>query len=216
MEEYQKKFAKFLANSGALFFADNLTLKDGRPTPYFVNIGNVAQKTSLRKELAQAYASMIERNINEGMLIDIVFGPSYKASLFVGAKFFDGCNIYMVDDVGTSMQTKKDGLDKIASESKILGINSNVVGIGIAVDREQVGPVYDQGKIVLNAHGEDAIGNFVKDTRIPVNSIVGIKNTIDYLFKQNHPLIINGQKRIMDKTTYGNFLTYMKTYGANR
>src|SRR3989339_373771 len=198
MEEYQKKFAKFLANSGALFFADNLTLKDGRPTPYFVNIGNVAQKTSLRKEL---------KIHGEG---------STKASLFVGAKFFDGCNIYMVDDVGTSMQTKKDGLDKIASESKILGINSNVVGIGIAVDREQVGPVYDQGKIVLNAHGEDAIGNFVKDTRIPVNSIVGIKNTIDYLFKQNHPLIINGQKRIMDKTTYGNFLTYMKTYGANR
>jgi orotate phosphoribosyltransferase len=39
MEEYKKKLAITLAETGALFFADNLILKDGRSTPYFVNFG---------------------------------------------------------------------------------------------------------------------------------------------------------------------------------
>jgi orotate phosphoribosyltransferase len=37
MEEYKKKLATILAETGALFFDKNLVLKDGRPTPYFVN-----------------------------------------------------------------------------------------------------------------------------------------------------------------------------------
>jgi len=37
MEDYQKRFSEFLANSGALFFKEGFILKDGRPTPYFVN-----------------------------------------------------------------------------------------------------------------------------------------------------------------------------------
>jgi len=39
MEEYKKRLALTLAETGALFFDKNLVLKDGRPTPYFVNMG---------------------------------------------------------------------------------------------------------------------------------------------------------------------------------
>lgn len=255
MEKYQEKFAKFLADSGALFFSDKLNLKDGRPTPYFVNIGNVAEKASIRDKLAVAFADMIEEKMSNGMKIDIVFGPSYKASLiagdatlrlldkygidigccydrkelkthgegstnasgFVGAKFFEECNIYMIDDVGTSMKTKRDGLEKVACESKRLGVKSKVVGIGIAVDREQVGPVYDTGgKIVLGERGDDAIGNFIKDTGIPVDSIVGIREVIDYLHKAKHPLKINDKIMPVDKKTYDKFQEYMRIYGVDR
>jgi len=39
MEEYKKRLSLALAETGALFFDKGLVLKDGRPTPYFVNIG---------------------------------------------------------------------------------------------------------------------------------------------------------------------------------
>ncbi|MBW1713194.1 MAG: orotate phosphoribosyltransferase, partial [Deltaproteobacteria bacterium] len=41
MTSYQDGLARFLARSGALFFAPGLKLKDGRPTPYFVNLGRI-------------------------------------------------------------------------------------------------------------------------------------------------------------------------------
>lgn len=268
MEEYKEDFSKVLADSGALFFKEGLFLKDGRPTPYFVNLGEFAKKTSLRWKLAKAYAGMIADKINKGMKIDIIFGPSYKASLlagditlallldhnidlgccydrkeekthgeasskkslFVGAKFFDDCNIYIADDVATSMATKIDALEKIASESKLFGIKTNVVGIGIAVDREQVSPVYDsempkglsskegdewkRKHIVLGKRGEDAIGNFTRETGICVDSIVGITEVVDYLFESKYPLLINDKRQPMEGTAYNNFLEYMNVYGV--
>ena len=38
MEDYKKRLARTLAETGALFFDKGLILKDGRPTPYFVNM----------------------------------------------------------------------------------------------------------------------------------------------------------------------------------
>ena len=38
MKPYQENLARLLAESGALFFRSGLRLKDGRPTPYFVNL----------------------------------------------------------------------------------------------------------------------------------------------------------------------------------
>ena len=38
MDNYIKKFTHALAETGALFFDSKLFLKDGRPTPYFVNM----------------------------------------------------------------------------------------------------------------------------------------------------------------------------------
>lgn len=263
MRAYKEKFIRTLADSGALFFQENLFLKDGRHTPYFVNIGNFADKASLRWQLASAYAGMIKQKMDEGMRIDVVFGPSYKASLiagdatlvllkehnidigccydrkeakthgesssresiFVGAKFYDNCNIYLVDDVGTSMATKLEGLEKITHEAKSLNIKTNLVGVGIAVDREQVGPVYnetkskelpDKDRVVFGARGEDAIENFIKKTGIPVDSIVGINETIDYLFKSKHPLIINDEQRLMNSSEHSEFTKYMEIYGRKK
>ena len=38
MENHVKRLARTLAETGALFFDTDLVLKDGRPTPYFVNM----------------------------------------------------------------------------------------------------------------------------------------------------------------------------------
>ncbi len=86
MEEYQKNFAEFLAQSGSLFFGQGLVLKDGRPTPYFVNMGvfNTARQIDT---LGAFYAAMINANgfvpaesTSNTPKIDVIFGPSYKGS----------------------------------------------------------------------------------------------------------------------------------------
>lgn len=146
-------------------------------------------------------------------------------SMFVGAKFYDGCNVYMVDDVGTSMATKIEGLEKIAAEAEAQGININVTGIGIAVDREQVGPVYDESKpadlpnkekVILDARGEDAIGKFVEETGKPVDAIVGIGEMMAFLFESQHPLLIDDERQPMSQERYDEFLAYMEQYGVSR
>ncbi len=76
MTDYGQDFARFLAESGALFFASGLKLKDGRPTPYFVNLGQINTGPAALT-LARFYARMLvaENLIAEG---DVLIGPSYK------------------------------------------------------------------------------------------------------------------------------------------
>lgn len=78
MKDYQQEFAKLLAESGALFFDKGLRLKDGRPTPYFVNIGlfRTGRYSSL---LGSLIAQMI---VSLGLTdqTDVLVGPSYKGS----------------------------------------------------------------------------------------------------------------------------------------
>ncbi|MBU0470593.1 MAG: hypothetical protein KKA62_04455 [Nanoarchaeota archaeon] len=83
METYQKRFAEFLADSGVLYFADNLLLKDGRPTPYFVNMGKLNTGKSI-VALGDFYADLL---VNAHLIekTDLLFGPSYKGSAIVVA-----------------------------------------------------------------------------------------------------------------------------------
>ncbi len=63
-----------LVDAEALRFGDLIT-KSGRPTPYFVNFGQVRTGAQLAA-LAECYADGIER-IFDGQ-VDLLFGPAYK------------------------------------------------------------------------------------------------------------------------------------------
>jgi orotate phosphoribosyltransferase len=78
MKDHVKEISAFLAENGAIFFAPGLRLKDGRPTPYFVNLGRI-NTGRLAYELAGFFAAMLteEGLVNRG---DLLIGPSYKAS----------------------------------------------------------------------------------------------------------------------------------------
>lgn len=261
MREYQKKFSQVLALSGALFFDEGLLLKDGRPTPYFVNTG-MFNSGKLNFELGSRYADML---VEEGLAdsVDIIYGPSYKGSaiavgtanalwndhridkkfeydrkeakthgestkkesLLVNKTLFDGARIFIVDDVWTSGATKRESIEKIRSEAEANGYKVGIVGMGIAVDREQVGPVYDETKpkdlpnkerVILGERGEDAIASFTTQTGIPVVSIVGIRDVVNHLHLQGHLLMIDGEQQKMDDQTYEDFYQYMETYGVKR
>ena len=185
MEDYPERFSEFLADSGALFFKDGLKLKDGRPTPYFVNLGNVINNASNLKRLSDAYASRIKKRIDKGLRITTLFGPAYKGiplaigvslslleqgvnlgvvydrketkdhgegGAFIG-DFPENADVYLIDDVITSAQTKEDSLKKIMDYSNKDKRNICVVGCGIAFNRQQ-----------KNLAGEDAIESFTQRT----------------------------------------------------
>ncbi|MEW6666079.1 MAG: hypothetical protein AB1512_12775 [Thermodesulfobacteriota bacterium] len=252
MEEYKKRLAHILAETGALFFDRNLVLKDGRPTPYFVNLG-MFRTGRLSMEMGSFFADMM---VGRGLVdkTDIVLGPSYKGSaialatsialytrhgldrlfeydrkeakthgevskggsLFVNGTFFDGCRVFVVDDVATSMGTKVELLQRVAEEAAARKISIRVNGIGIAIDREQTSAVYDgEGRVVPGRKGENAIRKFVAETRIPVHAVAGIREVVKYLCEEKVPVKIQGKRMPLDEATMGEFEEYMKTYGVD-
>ena len=63
-----------LLDAEALRFGDLVT-KSGRPTPYFVNFGQVRSGAALAA-LAECYADGVTRLLGDG--VDLLFGPAYK------------------------------------------------------------------------------------------------------------------------------------------
>jgi len=252
MENYKKGLATILAETGALFFDQNLILKDKRPTPYFVNMG-MFKTGRLSMEMGSFFAEML---VDRGIVnqTDIILGPSYKGSaialatsialyvrhgrdllfeydrkeakthgegskavnLFVTGAFFDGCRVFMVDDVATSMGTKHDLLEKIDSEAKARKLSIRVTGIGIAVDREQTSALYDEeGNVLLNQRGENAVQSFISQTGIPVYSLAGISEIVGYLYREKVPVLIDGIRRPIDEKTKASFDQYLAIYGID-
>jgi orotate phosphoribosyltransferase len=250
MEEYKERLAKLLTETGALFFDDNLVLKDTRPTPYFVNFG-MFRTGRLTKELGVLYADMI---MESGLIekTDIILGPSYKGSaialataiglyekyghdlffeydrkevkshgegstsksLMVNRTLFDGCRIFIVDDVTTTMGTKYELINRLNDEAGAKGIKINITGIGIAIDREQSTAVYgDNGKYVPDVKGENTIKLFTEKTGIPVYSIAGIKEVVQYLYEEKVPVLVRGSRCPIDDKTKSLFDKYLKIYG---
>ena len=252
MEDYKKRLAVTLAETGALFFDKGLVLKDGRPTPYFINMG-MFSTGRLSMELGSFFADMmVDHGLNKKT--DIILGPSYKGSaialataitlysrhgydlffdydrkeikshgegsksgsLMVNRTLFDGCRVFIVDDVATSMGTKYDLLETLRKEGDSNRLSIAIIGIGIAIDREQCTAVYDNtGKVILGKRGEDAIRDFVKKTNIPVYPVAGIREVLDYLYHEKTPVLINGERRPIDEDTKALFDNYMKTYGID-
>jgi orotate phosphoribosyltransferase len=137
------------------------------------------------------------------------------ASLFVNGTFFDGCRVYVVDDVATSMGTKVELLQRVADEAAARKIAVRVNGIGIAIDREQTSAVYDrEGRVVLGEKGENAIRKFVAERKIPVHAVAGIREVVNYLFEEKVPVMIQGRRMPLEEATISEFDAYMKTYGV--
>ena len=78
MEEYKKRFALTLSETGAIFFDRDLVLKDGRPTPYFVNMA-MFRTSRLSIDLGSFFAGMM---ISEGLVkdTDIIWGLLIKGA----------------------------------------------------------------------------------------------------------------------------------------
>ncbi len=250
MKDYQIKLAKLLASSGCLFFAPGLTLKDGRPSPYFINLGNLRDgRTSL--QLGACFAAWIQESAYANKL-DVIVGPSYKgsaiaqacalalyqfhntnvafeydrkeakthgeasgqASMFVTGALTNNARVLIVDDVGTSMATKVEILEKLRQEETRRGIKLNILGIALAVDREQTQAVYDaKGEVVLGVKGRDAWAEFTNSTGIALHSLLGIRSLLSILQATGEPVKVNGQFRPLSAQDLSLVDRYLEIYG---
>jgi orotate phosphoribosyltransferase len=251
LRPYQKEFARFLSETGSLFFRKGLVLKDGRPSPYFVNMGRLSTG-----KLSFSLGSFFVRRIlelNRLSEVDIILGPSYKGSaiaqamainlwtehrkeilfeydrkeikdygeasgqknLMVNNSFFDGCGIWIVDDVGTSLATKYDLLQKIEREGEQKKISVRLVGLCLGIDRQQTTACYDsEGKIILGKKGEDALKKFTATTGVTVYSIAPISEVVDYLFAAQIPVQVEGTWQPISASLKTVFDEYLKEYGT--
>ncbi|GAV55949.1 hypothetical protein ZYGR_0AZ01210 [Zygosaccharomyces rouxii] len=199
LEDYQKNFLDLAIESQALRFGQ-FTLKSGRKSPYFFNLG-LFNTGKLLSNLATAYAIAI---IQSDLKFDIIFGPAYKgiplASIVCvklaeigGSKFQnvryafnrkeakdhgEGGNI-----VGASLENKRiliiDDVmtagTAINEAFEIIAANKgHAVGCIIALDRQEVISTEDR-------EGLSATQSVSKRYGIPVLNIVSLSHIINYL-----------------------------------
>ncbi|OGT43175.1 MAG: orotate phosphoribosyltransferase [Gammaproteobacteria bacterium RIFCSPHIGHO2_12_FULL_40_19] len=213
MQALQKQFIEFLIENNALQFGE-FTLKSGRISPYFFNLGVFHTGKSLAK-LGEFYAETLQ---NSRMHCDVLFGPAYKGiplatatsiilfekfnknmpycfnrketkdhgdtGIFVGAKLFD--NVVMLDDVITAGTTVRETMALLENT------DAKLSGIIIAFDRQERG-----------AGTLSAVQEAVKTHKIPVQSIVTLSDVIQYLTGQPN------LKKHLDAIE-----AYRKQYGA--
>ena len=191
MHDYQREFIRFAIERGVLRFGE-FTLKSGRTSPYFFNAGLFSSGLALAR-LGQFYAAAIQ---DSGIDFDLLFGPAYKgiplaASVaialaeqhqrdlpwcfnrkeakthgeggsLVGAPL-EG-RVLIVDDVITAGTAIREVMQLIGAQG------AQAAGVLIALNRQERG------------NGElSAIQEVERDFGIPVVSIVGLDQVMEYL-----------------------------------
>ena len=251
MRTCQKELALLLAESRALYFDEGLTLKDGRPSPYFVNFG-LFHTGRLISELGRIMADFLVYT-KTALDFDVLVGPSYKGSalavaaasalflkhnidvgfyydrkeakshgeasmgkaLFVTGALRDGARVLVIDDVATTMGTKFDILGQLTAEAIQRGHSYYPAGVALFLDREQTTAVYDgSGAVVLNQKGQNAIKNFKLKTGIEVQTILGIRETVEFLAREGVPVLQRGQMAPLGADAVSELEAYLAAYGT--
>jgi orotate phosphoribosyltransferase len=199
LDDIRRSFVENLVVSGALRFGD-FTTKAGRKSPYFVNFGNIASGESLAL-MGNVFAQAIMKDFQSS--IDGIFGPAYKgislavatavalardhqrdlpicynrkeAKLhgeggnIIGWTPFQGARVLVIDDVisrGTSIQESLKTLQSVGAQ---------IAGILVGLDREEAG-----------YNGKRASEEVAEQLRIPIRSVVRLKDVLEYL--ENRPI----------------------------
>jgi orotate phosphoribosyltransferase len=218
-------FIEFLTKNGALKFGE-FTLKSGRISPYFLDIGSLTSGESI-SDLGRYFASRIHECY--GDKFDVVFGPAYKAipiaiSTTIELKYlhrmnkrwlFDRKEMKLHGADANSVFVGSQGIDhgaKIVIVDDVLTtggtkieaieklektLKAEVVGLVIAVDRKEIGKK------------ESAAVEFTEQTGVPVHPIIDINMAFNHLKGR----ALDGKVYVNDKI-HDKYLGYMKKYGA--
>lgn len=189
-------FIRAMLDRDALLFGD-FVLKSGRKSPYFFNLGAVADGAG-HDAVGRAYAKEVA-----GLAVrpDVLFGPAYKGipiavsvavalardyGVNIGAAFnrkeakthgeggtlvgasMAGSRVAIVDDVVT------DGAAKREAHETITAAGGEVVGIVLALDRQE--PSTD--------NGETAVAALERDLQAPVRCVARLDDVVRFLAGQ--------------------------------
>ncbi|HEV2679884.1 MAG TPA: orotate phosphoribosyltransferase [Rhodanobacter sp.] len=215
MHDYQRDFIDLTLQREVLRFGE-FTLKSGRQSPYFFNMGRIDSGAALA-QLGRAYAAAV---VNSGIEIDMLFGPAYKGialaaataialaeqhqrdlpwaynrkeakdhgegGVLVGAPLKG--RVLIVDDVMTAGTAVRESLALIHAHG------ATPAGVLIALDRQERG----QGEC-------SAAQEVAADYGIPVISITALDDVLAYAGEQ--PKLAAEHARL---------LAYRERYGVQR
>ncbi len=167
------------------------TLKSGRQSPYFFNLGAINSGAAMQR-LGESYADHLQ---GSGLEFDVVFGPAYKGipiavaasealarigrdvgiafnrkevkdhgegGQFVGAAVAG--RVLIVDDVLTAGTAIREAINLVH------GAGGEVVGVVIALDRQE-----------RSTSGGTAIADLEDELGVPVKSLLCLQDVIEYL-----------------------------------
>lgn len=197
-----------LVRAEVLRFGD-FTLKSGRRSPYFFNLGAL-HRGAATTQLGEAYAQRIAAL---GLDFDVVFGPAYKGipiavataealarsgqdtswafnrkeakehgegGAFVGAPLTG--RVVLVDDVLTAGTAVREAVRLVAAAGGTL------TAVVIALDRRELGP-----------NGQTAVAELAAEVGVPVVSLLTLEDVIEYLDAEgtrvNHRTELAGRVR---------------------
>ena len=212
MHDYQRDFIDLTLEREVLRFGE-FTLKSGRQSPYFFNLGRIDSGAALAR-LGRAYAAALERS---GLAVDMLFGPAYKGIALAAATAIalaDGSGrdlpwaynrkeakahgeggtlvgaplagrVLIVDDVMTAGTAVRESLALIREHG------ATPAGVLIALDRQE------RGRGELSAAQEVA-----RDYGIAVIAITGLDEVLAYAAER--PQLAAEHARLLDyRTRYG-------------
>ncbi len=213
VHDYQRDFIDLTLQRDVLRFGE-FTLKSGRLSPYFFNMGRIDTGAALAR-LGRAYASAL---VNSGLQIDMLFGPAYKGiplaaataialadehgrdlpwaynrkeakdhgegGVLVGAPLTG--RVLIVDDVMTAGTAVRESLALIRAQG------ATPAGVLIALDRQE------RGQGALSAAQE-----VTADYGIPVIAITSLTDVMAY----------TGERPDL-ADHYARLLAYRDTYGV--
>ncbi|MAY25535.1 MAG: orotate phosphoribosyltransferase [Polycyclovorans sp.] len=192
MQPHQRDFLDLALSHQVLRFGE-FTLKSGRVSPYFFNLGQISSGAALMR-LARAYA----RTLTDARLpFDALFGPAYKGIPLAAAVAIalaeqgrdvpfaynrkeakahgeggtlvgpdlSGKRVVLVDDVLTAGTALREAVGILRAAG------ARPVAALIALDRQEQGPV----------PGQSAVEAMTADTGVPVLSLVNVDQVLDFL-----------------------------------
>ena len=212
MHPYQRDFIDLALARDVLRFGE-FTLKSGRQSPYFFNLGRIDSGAALAR-LGEAYAAAMVR---AKLPVDMLFGPAYKGialaaataialatrhgrdlpwaynrkeakdhgegGMLVGAPLAG--RVLIVDDVMTAGTAVRESLALIRAHG------ATPAGVLIALDRQERG----QGEL-------SAAQEVARDHGIPVIAITGLDEVLAYAGER--PELAAEHARLLDyRSRYG-------------
>ncbi|TAN01994.1 MAG: orotate phosphoribosyltransferase [Rhodanobacteraceae bacterium] len=190
LQPHQRSFLDAALGRGVLRFGD-FTLKSGRQSPYFFNMGRIDSGAALA-EVGAAYAATIA---SSGVAFDMLFGPAYKGIALAAATAIalareqgrdvpwaynrketkdhgEGGSlvgaplrgrVLIVDDVITAGTAVRESLGLIRAAG------AEAVGVLVALDRQERG----QGEL-------SATQELAQEQGVPTFAIVGLADLMEY------------------------------------
>ncbi len=191
LTEYQTGFIDFLLEADILSFGE-FTLKSGRSSPYFFNVGAINSGHKLSR-LGDFYANAL---VASEMPCDLLFGPAYKGIPLVSSTAIAMHQRYDIDlsyaynrkevkdhgEGGQLVGAPVEGNvvivdDVISAGTSIREVMTlldqtpaTVTGILVAIDRQ------DKGQ-----NGLSAIQEVEQQYGVPVMSIINLDDIVEYL-----------------------------------